>query len=636
MAKVFSKKLKKLIDESETVSFDIFDTLIKRNCNKPRDIFKFVEKIYYKNSGEKIFDFYNKRIAAEQKARSEINCEDVSLDDIYKCLPYDENKCNKLKQIEIECELQLCQKNLKLCDIYNYCKASGKKIICISDMYLSEKVLNEMLEKNGYNVDKIYVSSEYKATKLSGNLFKIAIKETKSNKEKFVHIGDSWKADFLSPFRLGIKSHHIKKVQKNCKYLKFNKKNAEIIQGNLNVNLLSSFINNNTIELKNDYEKLGFEVIGPFCLMFATWIKNCAKKNGINNLLFCARDMKMIHEIYSMFYGDDIKSSYFYVSRKSTYLPYLYLNNNYDEFKKLFPKSKRKITIDELLSMYNIVIDNKELNLILKKFSLSNGKIDLEDSNTQKQLKKLYDEYINKIIDIDGKKQYELFIKYLKKLDCSSKTAIVDLGWRGTTQSLMINILNENLYGMYLGLHSLYGSNLNDNYYTYLFSNKSDDYSKKIYPIMSICELTLSALHGSTLKYTDSNSNPAILGKSANLENQFILAIQNGAIKFCKSIRYLREFIDYDENLFFANNYIKMGINPNYEQAKIIGDIYTENIKIRKLCEYKSVMFYAFHPKQLKIDFLDSEWKIGFLKRMLKIPLPYYNIYNYLKKKSGD
>ena len=36
--------------------------------------------------------------------------------------------------------------------------------------------------------------------------------------------------------------------------------------------------------------------------------------------------------------------------------------------------------------------------------------------------------------------------------------------------------------------------------------------------------------------------------------------------------------------------------------------------------------------RELKEDLLDSEWKIGFMKRLFKIKLPYYKIYLLLKK----
>ena len=53
----------KQIDNYDVVSFDIFDTLLKRNVEEPTDIFKYVEKKYNR------LGFFDERIEAENKAR---------------------------------------------------------------------------------------------------------------------------------------------------------------------------------------------------------------------------------------------------------------------------------------------------------------------------------------------------------------------------------------------------------------------------------------------------------------------------------------------------------------------------------------------------------------------------------------
>ena len=38
---------------------------------------------------------------------------------------------------------------------------------------------------------------------------------------------------------------------------------------------------------------------------------------------------------------------------------------------------------------------------------------------------------------------------------------------------------------------------------------------------------------------------------------------------------------------------------------------------------------YIKNPKALVVDFFASPWKIGFLKRLLKIPCPYFELYKF-------
>ena len=98
MEKVFNRKLKKLIDSHDVVSFDIFDTLIKRNCFNPTDIFDIVEMKYNENYEKKISKFREKRILAEKLARDKYKqYEDVTLKEIYECLSLDKQIKNKLQ-----------------------------------------------------------------------------------------------------------------------------------------------------------------------------------------------------------------------------------------------------------------------------------------------------------------------------------------------------------------------------------------------------------------------------------------------------------------------------------------------------------------------------------------------------------
>lgn len=40
-------------------------------------------------------------------------------------------------------------------EVYDWCVTHNKKIIAVSDMYLSANVLNELLEENGFEVERI-------------------------------------------------------------------------------------------------------------------------------------------------------------------------------------------------------------------------------------------------------------------------------------------------------------------------------------------------------------------------------------------------------------------------------------------------------------------------------------------------
>ena len=62
------------------------------------------------------------------------------------------------------------------------------------------------------------------------------------------------------------------------------------------------------------------------------------------------------------------------------------------------------------------------------------------------------------------------------------------------------------------------------------------------------------------------------------------------------------------------------------------GDMYFCDGEMLRLAAPGKIRSYCHNPKSVVRDFYSSRWKIGFMKRLLKIPLPYERIYEGLKK----
>ena len=189
------------IDKFEFISFDIFDTLIKRNVNEPRDVFRIVEKIY--NKENETIEFEKLRVSSEEKARANkpANDEDITLDLIYDYLSQkiDSKICKELKKIEIEVECKISNINRDIIGFYNECK-KNKRIIITSDIYLPRYVIEKILKTNGIEgYEKLYISSEIKKTKASGHIFDYIINDLGVNPQKILHVGDNFKSDYFSP-----------------------------------------------------------------------------------------------------------------------------------------------------------------------------------------------------------------------------------------------------------------------------------------------------------------------------------------------------------------------------------------------------------------------------------------------------
>lgn len=203
-----SLHIKNSMDEKQIISFDIFDTLIARDTKRPEDIFDIVQETFNQISETQISDYRNIRVHAEQKARQENLQEEVTLEEIYASM--DGIPCKEKGQLlalERKTEIEHCHRSEKGRDLYEYAQHEGKKIILVSDMYLDEKTIVQILDKSGYkDYTNLFVSSQYRLKKKTGHLFRLVVQIMDCQPGQILHIGDNPISDGLSAKRTGIKS----------------------------------------------------------------------------------------------------------------------------------------------------------------------------------------------------------------------------------------------------------------------------------------------------------------------------------------------------------------------------------------------------------------------------------------------
>lgn len=188
---------KRLIGKYDVISFDIFDTLIRRSVEKPSDIFYLTAKKLYDDAG-KAEKFRIERVNAELKARKGLKEKEININDIYSFIDGTQFEIEKLKVKEIETEIETCIPNQPILELFEYAIKRKKKTIIISDMYLPQKVIVEMLNRcNICDYDRLYVSCECDCNKLSGELFDYVMQENNIDGRHMIHFGDSIKADYI-------------------------------------------------------------------------------------------------------------------------------------------------------------------------------------------------------------------------------------------------------------------------------------------------------------------------------------------------------------------------------------------------------------------------------------------------------
>ncbi|WP_337372251.1 rhamnan synthesis F family protein [Megasphaera sp.] len=310
-----SRIFKLAIKDKKIVSFDIFDTLLIRPFSSPTDLYAFLEKKY------NLHGFKKERILAEKRARKASKFQEITFEEIYNhILP----KYQVMKDIELKWEKKTLQINPHIYCLYKQAIEMGKKVIAVSDMYLDTEFLEEVLISKGYDkIAGVFVSSWYRKTKGSGDLYREILKNLNASSRDLIHIGDNEIADVEIPRKMGITAYHIHKVLDdflknpgNAKFAVFNSTHHD-----LNTSIHLAMIAHRTEKEKNNnlsyWNMLGYRYAGPLALGYLNFLCNQLVENKIDKVLFVARDGWALKKLYDKFYLPrlNIKSGYVYLQR---------------------------------------------------------------------------------------------------------------------------------------------------------------------------------------------------------------------------------------------------------------------------------------------------------------------------------
>lgn len=309
-----------IIGEAKIVSFDVFDTLLCRPFAHPTDLFGLIEE------EKQAIGFKRERIAAEKAARiAHFNQPDVTLDQIYEKI---DAKFKDFMSIELDYERDLLFAKSDGKKIYDEAVKQGKKVIAISDMYLSTEFITEVLHKNGFtDIVKVYVSNSIQACKGNGKLFQYVLNELAIKPSAMVHIGDNPIADKQAPEQLGIRSclrmTNIDIIKSNNGLTRLHilaKKKCDLA-----LSMVQSIIAQHKVDniTESPLQGIGYELGGPLAIGYVTYIHKIAKERNIDGIIFVSRDGYALYKVYKKLYPDGIKGYYIQGSRK------LILRNNY-------------------------------------------------------------------------------------------------------------------------------------------------------------------------------------------------------------------------------------------------------------------------------------------------------------------
>ncbi|MBN9143221.1 MULTISPECIES: HAD family hydrolase [unclassified Novosphingobium] len=211
-SEVLPHELPDVLDDfpmARVLSLDCFDTLIWRDTYRPVDVFKVLPGI----AG-------SQRARAEEAARRAahlmVRGEDITIAEIYdKLMPGAAPETREAAiRAELDAEATHCYAFTPTVELIRRAKARGMQVVIVSDTYLSEDMLRELIARAGGEelsamIDRVFVSSHWRLPKARG-LYRHVLPELGVDAAAVLHIGDNLNADVRGVTPFGVQAVHLK------------------------------------------------------------------------------------------------------------------------------------------------------------------------------------------------------------------------------------------------------------------------------------------------------------------------------------------------------------------------------------------------------------------------------------------
>lgn len=442
-----------LAEKYDVITFDIFDTLITRLVYQPDDLFRLMGRKIQSKYHIRV-DYLTLRKEAERLAWEEKG-DFCNIHHIYEKMPlvsgFTKEQSEELKQMEIDLEYELCIPRRDVLELFNRLVQQGKKIILISDMYLTAPIISRMLEKCGYQgYDDLWISCEKGKRKDRDTIWDDFLEQY--GQYRTIHIGDNPHSDCQllvdrgRDYVLFLSSADQFRFSKQ--YEKFSKFENTTVENSI---MLGYFVNGcfynspfalteNGVSKIKSVEDVAKGIFAPVLLKYMDYLHKTSHND--THFLFLAREGYFLEKLYveycQAFGLRELEHTYFLTSRRATSVAQI---RNFDDIRDLL-KTEYKGKLSTLLK---------------ERFGLKQISLGVDEAiSLPEDVAKVMRVLLNCIPEIlaEAKEEKDLYLKYIHQtlgaeLDWD-KVTLVDVGYSGTIQYYLMKILNTKLDGCYM------------------------------------------------------------------------------------------------------------------------------------------------------------------------------------------
>lgn len=427
--------------------FDVFDTLITRNSVNPEAPWVRMAELVCQQTTEIAPDHLVKARRDSQSLLEEKNRWSPTLEEIHQemCrrLGWDLGLASRSAAAEIQAEREMSRPIPAGIELLHSARKQSPRVVYASDMYLPSPVVRDLLRLHGcwQDGDTLWVSSQSKASKRTGELFlRIAESEAVTPSE-LVHIGDQPTADSAVPRWLGAQVAPFRSAAPN-RYERVLIKNRSIGTRLGDAARLARLSRHGTAP--SEIIDVATGVVGPFLAAFSLWLLRQTQELGLRRLYFLSRDGEILlsaTRAISDALGDGPELRYLYGGRMAWMFPATDVTS--DDVWGRF--------LDEVLMRHTQVsIDGVALRLGLPSSQLTqligaHATAPLGQTDRALLKSRLMDTPLREETALQAEAQRELAVSYLAQegLGDNTPSAVVDVGWVGNTMRALAKLMGD-------------------------------------------------------------------------------------------------------------------------------------------------------------------------------------------------
>ena len=412
----------------DVVSFDIFDTLIMRAVENPKDVFRLLEGKWRR------IGFAGQRVLAEQKAR--INRAEIKISDIYKIL-HTETAVGIEEgiQCELDMERRVCYANPYMKEVYERLIKAGKKIIAVSDMYIPHDDMRQLLAACGYDrLDRVFVSCDYGVGKGAGGLQEL-VKQELGEQHYYIHIGDNMLSDIQGSAKAGWDTFYYPNV--HAAGFSYRQQEMTSLAASFYSGLVNCRLHCGTA-CGGEHYQYGYVYGGILVMGYCQYLERLAHTESIDQFLFVARDGYIINKIYTEFFHA-VDCAYIPFSRFASYQ--ITMERSFRNFLANVVRPRLYTGMGEHLGRVLEVCGITCIEKYLNEYGLSK-EMDFKEA-VYHRLEKIFEEQIKDITQSFAEQEQAAAEYFSKVIGSHKNICVVDIGWAGTSIACLQYFLKE-------------------------------------------------------------------------------------------------------------------------------------------------------------------------------------------------